>query len=79
MEKHPTPEQLRRLAYLIRAEDDYLNDDRFVVQFAAAVLALWGAGGYVHDHRPTDRQLSILDELSPGSPTPNALNAASAT
>jgi len=59
---YPTAEQLRRLAYLIRCEDDYLSDDQFVVQFAAAVLALWGSGGYVHRTQPTDRQLSLLDQ-----------------
>jgi hypothetical protein len=69
VEKHPTPEQLRRLAYLIRVEDDYINDDRFVVKFAAAVLALWGVGGYVHNYQPSDWQLSIIDAPAPGSPT----------
>jgi hypothetical protein len=70
MEKHPSPMQLRSLAYIIRAEDDYIKDDKFVVQFAAAVLALWGAGGHVHDYKPSDRQLSILDAAHAESPTP---------
>ena len=60
--------QLRSLAHIIRIEDDYLRDDNFVVQFAAAVLALWGTGGYAHDCKPSDRQLSILD-AHPESPT----------
>jgi hypothetical protein len=58
---YPTAEQLRRLAHLIHCEDDYLNEERFVVQFAAAVLALWGSGGYVHRTQPTDRQLALLE------------------
>jgi hypothetical protein len=70
MKKHPTPMQLRTLACVIRSEDDYLRDDLFVVKFAAAVLALWGEGGYAHDYKPGDRQLSILDATSPESPTP---------
>ena len=64
MAEHPTQEQLRRLAYVIRCEDDYLSEDRFAVQFAHAVLALWGRGGYVHTFKPTDHQLSVLSLLS---------------
>lgn len=60
---YPTAEQLRRLAYVIRCEDDYLKDDLFVVRFGEAVLSLWGSDGYAHAHKPSDQQLSVLNQL----------------
>jgi hypothetical protein len=56
---YPTDEQLRRLWHVIECEDDY-GARHYPVRFANAVLALWGASGYVQTHRPTNAQLSIL-------------------
>jgi hypothetical protein len=61
LRKRPTASQIRQLAYLIKCEDDYLPENVFYLRFADAVLALWGAGGYVHTHKPNQRQLNILD------------------
>jgi hypothetical protein len=61
---YPTPEQLRRLAFIIKCEDDYLMESNFLIKFAGAVLALWGVGGYVHTHKPTEHQLALLADQS---------------
>jgi hypothetical protein len=57
--EYPTEEQIRRLWAVIQCEDDYGYKHQ-PQRFARAVLALWGAGGYVQTHKPTDAQLSIL-------------------
>jgi hypothetical protein len=61
---HPTSEQLRRLWAIIELEDDY-GAKHAPVRFGIAVLALWGASGYVQQHKPTNAQLSVLAMLAP--------------
>jgi hypothetical protein len=56
----PTAQQLRCLAYAIRCEDDYLGEERFLQHFAAAVLAIWGEGGYIHRAQPTAAELRAV-------------------
>jgi hypothetical protein len=57
--KYPTAQQLIRLHYIIECEDDY-GARNAPVRFGEAVLALWGASGYVQTHKPTDAQLSVF-------------------
>jgi hypothetical protein len=65
-EPHPTAEQLRRLDALIRLDDDYKNEERFVVKFGLAVLSLWGDASYHHDKRGMSAQVAE-EVLSIGS------------
>jgi hypothetical protein len=57
--EYPTAEQLRRLYHIIQCEDDY-GARHLPIRFGRAVLALWGASGYVQTHQPSDAQLSVL-------------------
>ena len=57
--EYPTAEQLRRLYFIIECEDDY-GARHAPVRFGRAVLALWGASGYLQTHQPTNAQLSVL-------------------
>jgi hypothetical protein len=61
--EYPTAEQLRRLYFIIQCEDDY-GARHAPIRFGRAVLALWGASGYLQTHQPTDAQLSVLALLS---------------